>query len=929
MANFSSGTSSHHNQYYIPQRTAQIPNRNSSSDEIHQDEPVQLSLSSSQHPLGPSPPLTTEATRDDATKQYTEKPTDRGTHYAGWSWLIPWPRSAPDKIRENLEKRFRGQWAFHHTRRVFWPRPPANADPEALSHGYHTEAGQDWGNGPRGGVVRTGDGKLEYRNELDQVVAKYRDTAVYLSPTHALPRRLVVQATGTVLRDAESGDDSAAETGDWIRTHIRGNVPAVLKMSEWALGPLGTGRWWDKVDGFLRMLLVSVPLQVMMALPSNSDWEDSDIADSYTDFPGYYWYWPKYATNVLDEAPGPNGLPKRISSHPSDVRGRSTRPHKIVMRVGGDDDNRWEVVDAKDHLSVRYVFISYQWTSFESDEEQVKRMARQIAKKKGYRAYWLDIQCNHQQDGPKRDYDVYTMCDVVRGSGLVAILLSNDTNKARRGWGSRLWTLPEGLLAPGDSVVWCYETTPGVLYHEEVYKIEMTSTFWGQRSNNNNNNNQDEVMTEYEGGSPLRVLAEHYSSLLTLSRLELLPTIISALAAMEWNNKAHSHSDLAYAVMGFLHYRLERNEDDTLFQSLARLSLSNDSDRIIERMISILPQAQRPPLLRPTSGSITNNPMAVNRKDVLDNSDLFRDLALADKFGTRIHDITPLCDVVGVAHEDDTVIVDNCKAIHIRWKNFPRPEVQRHRGFKKMVAGVFVAAGLWWLTWGVNVTVIWLPVWAGWAGEEVKTAYIAWLAGGFFLVAVVLSAAAPLSVRRLFGGKVERSSPYLVAFEGVMPIAALETIIFGNSNSRLTYAPSSTPFCALPGARHKRERQGIEPPWVKNPERMREDLRGCVPPGHHLFTLVDTGDLTVSILSAERPPTVALLCGKEGGMVRAVLCSWRFENDCLYKETVVRMPSTVYESATPKDWLKLCLQTQNQARRKREGLAMLKQRDGA
>ena len=52
-----------------------------------------------------------------------------------------------------------------------------------------------------------------------------------------------------------------------------------------------------------------------------------------------------------------------------------------------------------------------------------------------------------------------------------------------------------------------------------------------------------------------------------------------------------------------------------------------------------------------------------------------------------------------------------------------------------------------------------------------------------------------------------------------------------------------------------------------------------------------------------------MLCGREGGMLRAVLCSWRFGNDCLYKETVVRMQSDVYESAKAKSWLKVCLGT--------------------
>lgn len=901
--------------------------------EMPQDEPIHASSLSIQYISGPSPPPRAGTTHKDSTQQATEKPTDRGTNRsASRSRLLSWtwaPRTVSEKLRANIEQRFRGRWARHNISRVLWPRPPADTDPETLSHGHYTEAKGGWDD-PQGEVVRTADGKFEYRNEFHQIEAKYRDTAVYLSPTHALPRRLLVQATAPVLKGVEDRDAGDADTGDWVRTRIRGNVPAVLTISEWALAPLRTGRWWDKVNTLLRLLLVSVPLQVMLALSGGSESEDDDVADAYTDFPGYYWDWPRYATNVLDEGPGPDGLPRRMGSHPSDVRGRLTRPHKIVLRVGDDNNDQWVVVDAKDHLSVRYIFISYQWTQFDS-ETKVERMARQITREKGYRAYWLDRQCIHNQDSLEKDYDVYTMCDIVRGSGLVAILLDKDTNEARLGWGSRLWTLPEGLLAPGNSVVWCHETTPGVLQHDEVHKVEMTSSFWGEPDDDdgNNFNNVNGTMGKYEGGSPIRILTEHYSSLLTLSRLELFPLIVSALAAKGWTNKTPSHSDLGYAVMGFLHYRLERNEDDTLFQSLARLSLSNDSDRIIERMISILPQTQaqaqaqvqRPRLALPTT--TTYHAVVDGGEDVLDDSDLFRSLTRADQFGTGMHDITPLCDVVGVAHEDDTVIIDNCKAIHIRWKDFPRPQVRRHHGTRKMLAGIFVAAGFWLLVWAANTAINWIPFWAGYAGKGVETTPIAWMAGGFLLVIVVLSAAAPFSVRRLFGGQVEKSSPSLVAFEGVMPIAQVERIIFGNANDRLTYAPSATPLCALPGARHPRERKGKEPPWIQNPE----SLGGHVPPGHRLFTLVDTGALTVSILLAERPPTVALLCGREGGMVRAVLCSWRFENDCLYKETVVRMPSTVYESATAKDWLKLCLQTQNHAGRKREGLAMLRQRE--
>ena len=107
-------------------------------------------------------------------------------------------------------------------------------------------------------------------------------------------------------------------------------------------------------------------------------------------------------------------------------------------------------------------------------------------------------------------------------------------------------------------------------------------------------------------------------------------------------------------------------------------------------------------------------------------------------------------------------------------------------------------------------------------------------------------------------------------------------------------------------------REGTEPAWVKDP------AQPVVPPisaGHRLFTLVDTGNLTVSIFEAVAPPTVALICGREGGMLRTVLCSWDFVNDCLYKESVMRMSSEMYDRATAKSWLKLSLRNPLERRR--------------
>jgi len=56
----------------------------------------------------------------------------------------------------------------------------------------------------------------------------------------------------------------------------------------------------------------------------------------------------------------------------------------------------------------------------------------------------------------------------------------------------------------------------------------------------------------------------------------------------------------------------------------------NDSDRLVERMVCLLPD------------------WAVS------DPDPFHSLAGEDQYGTQAHNITPICDVVGVGEEDFT-----------------------------------------------------------------------------------------------------------------------------------------------------------------------------------------------------------------------------------------------------------------------------------
>ena len=823
-----------------------------------------------------------------------------------------WSHDAKEKAKDRFWKQFDGGRGFNGQ---YWYQRPyrqPTEDPEkALEYAGTAEAGTHR--------------KHEYLNQLGQISKKYEDVDTYLSTTSYTPRRLIVQATEHVRKSERHS------TKDWRRRKMEGSVPLALRMAEWALRPVNPPRRGDQdpdvrsysifgcLHSFLRILLIGLPLQVLLALPgAEAPWEADQIEDTYLDYPGYHWKWAKHAINPLDQRPGASK--KTSKSKVASSKSRLLRPRQLIVYREGC----WQL-ESNPSPDLQYLFISYANVHFSTHisiegGQQLERMAEYATFQANCNAYWLDYKCR----APKSDLELLTadvnrMCDVIRGSKRVVVMLRDPRNSLRpespellmEEWGKRMWTLPEGLLAPGN-VHFCYMEDDSFKMFS-LNKVEMTARVW-----------KDPPMDDDD--PPTRLLAEHYSNNATLGRLEFFASALAALSNREPDN-LFTDADLAYALMGLLHYRIQPDETDSLFQALARLSLANDNDRLIERMVCMYPHPK------------------------YSFRDLFKILSQKDQYETHLWDIKPLCEVVGVGDEPNTVLLNNCRAIPIRWKQFPRMQYRRHVGFKKTIAEFFVRSGAWWVIAGVSLAWTYAPIIlalssssGSGSGNNTRPAngtsphnstgpesnlstdgsgngfdttlikYFATLIGAFLAVGFLLSFLGPHSVRRLFGGAVLQTAPHLIGFEGVEEIRKLEKLMFGNCQGRLCYEPSSTLFCLE--NRHPDRREGLEPKWIK------EDPDNPEPPlqGNHqrIFTLVDTNKLTVSIFSAQRPPTVALICGSEGGMLRTILCSWRFSSDCLFKEAVIRMPHDMLELAKAKSWLKLSLGNQ-------EDFAMAKQ----
>ncbi|KAL2067573.1 hypothetical protein VTL71DRAFT_1998 [Oculimacula yallundae] len=293
---------------------------------------------------------------------------------------------------------------------------------------------------------------------------------------------------------------------------------------------------------------------------------------------------------------------------------------------------------------------------------------------------------------------------------------------------------------------------------------------------------------------------------------------------------------------------------DTEFQALARLFMVQDTDRIIERM-TCMDQVRRS----------ENEAIWFNTNDEL---------------GAKLWDIEPLCQVAGICH-DGGIILDGCHGISIRWKDFPRIYYQTVDSWQRR-----------WISFRLRAGPVLFVVGAIIFGIEQhyrnRTKY---LGAAIVGLSVLLSVHTMQKIPELYDGKIRKSQPWLLGFEGQLPLQEIEKTMFGNCIGRLRWSSSSSPFCA----KSEEGRFGIEP----------HPLSFNIAPGYRIFTLVDTGNMSVTLFAAMKPPSVALICGKEGGMLRAVLCSYERSNNSFVKQCVLRMESPMLQKCEMMGWAKV------------------------
>jgi len=241
---------------------------------------------------------------------------------------------------------------------------------------------------------------------------------------------------------------------------------------------------------------------------------------------------------------------------------------------------------------------------------------------------------------------------------------------------------------------------------------------------------------------------DHYEGSLTLSNLELVVLALRCLSNRDVDRHSHFAGDLSYVLMGLLRRRPRATRDDSDFQAFARLSLANDSNMLLERLICLHPKNPRQPWMHTD-----------------------------DAWDTQLWDIYPTTQVAGVGH-DDTVILDGAYGAAIRWKSFARVAYDVRISWKRTIAHTFLRSS----------SIVFLVA--------IVLVYFGLVGTGAILLMISLPAilASPYLVRVLYGGKLWNAQPWFFGFEGHLDIETIETNIFGDYQRKLRWSPCGSPL---------------------------------------------------------------------------------------------------------------------------------------
>ncbi|KAH6646865.1 hypothetical protein BKA67DRAFT_663235 [Truncatella angustata] len=625
----------------------------------------------------------------------------------------------------------------------------------------------------------------------------------------------------------------ANSNATWMRTYIRKQAPIRTRMATWVIDfsydPESWEDWWIMI---LRALPAAIGMTFIFWEVSITGQErfNGRYAPVPYKFHGHAKAWSNHLENRLHDVPL---APRR----PNEYHILKPR-HLCFLRNPKESELRgldirevsaWEA-DEGPNENLSYLFVAYSADHFNHGSEEDMQALHSIA----------EFACRQAR---LPAYWVYRISDILRGAQDLIIAVGNSSTRASLGkkpdteallrhWGTRMWTFPEVLLSPGKHIT--VYTRDGNLNSPLVLsKNQFAGRVWAD--------------TDAETS---RQLIDHYIGSLDLSRLELAVLLLRCLYGRQTTQ--HLRGDRAYALMGLLRMRPEIDRTDSEFQAFARLSLANDSDQLLERSLCTLPLSPGQPWYDMT-----------------------------DAYQSALWDIAPTCQIAAIC-DNNTVIVDGAYGASIRWKSFYRIRFQRNMSFKRWVSAFLMEYN------GYNLIIASTLLGIG-SGPPINSAAVG-VGVIFLLIFLYFWFMTPKLVRVLLGGKFINVQATLFGLEGHLNAATIERTLFGGAFGRMTWSVNGSPL-SRSRLNQYGEREGIDP--AKDPEvRHKIEAAKHAQPGQmRIFTLVDTYNMELTLFEAARPPTCIFVCAAEGGMRRAVACSYDWVTQTMCRETVLRIPT--------------------------------------
>jgi hypothetical protein len=525
----------------------------------------------------------------------------------------------------------------------------------------------------------------------------------------------------------------------------------------------------------------------------------------------------------------------------------------------------WDLPDERTRAA--YLSIS------KRDRQRLLAYGVEAARSAGKVAFWLDFQCirdaDNQAKATSQSEDVYRISDIVRAAHSLVILVGPpitsrissegaaeyspaNMKEWLQEWGTRLWTLPEILLCSPEHRPKIY-TMGGPSKPEELARRNFAARAW-------------------KDAKLVRQLVDHYESSIHLTPLELVSIALECFASRQTDQ--FNRGDIAYALMGLLRRRPPVNKSDSSFEAFARLSLVNDSDALLERLLCMMPVHQDAPWHH-----------------------------IKDAWGARLWDIEPRCQIAGIV-DDQTVTLDGAFGATIQWDSMDPVAFFKRPTLARIIGKILLRGSPVYLIMALILTIAGGVLMqsshqkkndsedAGSSegdslgGNTSKNMALGILIPGiiFLIPSAIITLAAPAMLLDIYRGKFWSTQALFIGVEGMVDIGEAERHLFGFNHGRLKW---STNGSTLSRHHYVNGECVALPPAAKTSEK--EDAK------RSLFTLIDTYSMTATCFYAEQPPVAVIICGQEGGMQRAVLCSYDWTRQTFARETVIRVKTLVLD----------------------------------